>query len=226
MPTSVTTALQEAPLPELVKNLGVAISQAHFAMDRTPSRSPGSSRTAKAGHRSRPGSRSLLELGFTPTFFQVTEAVIEARVAFSSSDTDRVRRRRLDRRQRVLRRRLGERALLESLLVRRERVELDPRHLRRLPPPSIFNELLRSIPSRTQLTRGIYGHWTGPSERPDGGHDPADGFAIADAQVQLDESSLRVAEMMSGERVERNANGLPTGDTADTRVSFDGERSA
>ena len=29
-------------------------------------------------------------------------------------------------------------------------------------------------------------------------------FAIADAQVQLDESSLRVAEMMSGERVERN----------------------
>ena len=33
------------------------------------------------------GTRSLLELGFTPTFFQVTEAVIEARVAFSSSET-------------------------------------------------------------------------------------------------------------------------------------------
>jgi|SRR6478735_11876486 hypothetical protein len=49
-------------------------------------------------------------------------------------------------------------------------------------------------------------------------------FAIADAQLQLDESSLRVAEMMSGERVERNENGLPTGTVTDTRVSFDGEQ--
>jgi len=47
-------------------------------------------------------------------------------------------------------------------------------------------------------------------------------FAIADAQLQLDESSLRVAEMMSGERIERDDSGVPTGDVTDTRVSFDG----
>jgi len=49
-------------------------------------------------------------------------------------------------------------------------------------------------------------------------------FAIADAQVQLDEASLRVAEMMSGRRIERDANGAPTGATVDTRISFGGEQ--
>lgn len=48
-------------------------------------------------------------------------------------------------------------------------------------------------------------------------------FAIADAQIQLDESSLRVAEMMSGQRIERNADGSATGTPIDTRVLFDGE---
>src|SRR6478609_552530 len=49
-------------------------------------------------------------------------------------------------------------------------------------------------------------------------------FAIADAQVQLDESSLRVAEMMSGKRVERNADGTPSGVVTDTRVTFHDEQ--
>jgi hypothetical protein len=49
-------------------------------------------------------------------------------------------------------------------------------------------------------------------------------FAIADAQVQLDEASLRVAEMMSGKRIERDENGAPTGATVDTRISFGGEQ--
>ena len=48
-------------------------------------------------------------------------------------------------------------------------------------------------------------------------------FAIADAQMQLDESSLRVAEMMSGQRVRRNDNGVPIDPPVDTRVTFDGE---
>ncbi len=55
-------------------------------------------------------------------------------------------------------------------------------------------------------------------------------FAIADAQIQLDESSLRVAELMSGKRVVRDANGdvVMTGtpaapQTVDTRVQFAGE---
>jgi hypothetical protein len=54
-------------------------------------------------------------------------------------------------------------------------------------------------------------------------------FAIADAQWELDESSIRVAEMMSGRRVLRDpggklidANGAPTASpvTVDTRVHF------
>lgn len=49
-------------------------------------------------------------------------------------------------------------------------------------------------------------------------------FAIADAQVQLDEASLRVAEMMGGQRIERDANGAPTGTPIDTRVFFGNEK--
>ena len=47
-------------------------------------------------------------------------------------------------------------------------------------------------------------------------------FAIADAQVQLDESSLRVAEMMSGRRIERDTAGNATGTPVDTTILFDG----
>jgi len=87
MPTSVTTALQDAPLPELVKNLGVAISQAQFAMDQNSVAIARQLADSEQGIDLGQGTRSLLELGFTPTFFLVTEAVIEARVAFSSSET-------------------------------------------------------------------------------------------------------------------------------------------
>jgi hypothetical protein len=49
-------------------------------------------------------------------------------------------------------------------------------------------------------------------------------FAIADAQVQLDEASLRVAEMMSGQRIDRDESGNPTGTPVDTTILFGGER--
>src|SRR4051812_43685231 len=49
-------------------------------------------------------------------------------------------------------------------------------------------------------------------------------FAIADAQVQLDESSLRVAEMMSGNRIDRDVAGNATGSPIDTTILFDGAR--
>jgi|SRR5262245_36461490 len=49
-------------------------------------------------------------------------------------------------------------------------------------------------------------------------------FAIADAQIQLDESSLRVAEMMGGQRINRDENGNATGSPVDTTVLFAGER--
>jgi hypothetical protein len=49
-------------------------------------------------------------------------------------------------------------------------------------------------------------------------------FAIADAQVQLDEASLRIAEMMSGNRIERDSTGAATGSPIDTTILFDGDR--
>lgn len=49
-------------------------------------------------------------------------------------------------------------------------------------------------------------------------------FAIADAQVQLDEASLRVAEMMGGQRINRDANGNASGPPIDTTVLFGGDR--
>ena len=91
MPSQVLTELQQSPLPELVQKLGTAVSQAQFAMDQNT--------VAIARELADPdggvdldgqGSRSLLELGFAPTFFQITEAVVEARVAFSSSETTEV----------------------------------------------------------------------------------------------------------------------------------------
>jgi hypothetical protein len=55
-------------------------------------------------------------------------------------------------------------------------------------------------------------------------------FAIADAQFQLDIASLRVAEVMSGKRVQLDADGKPMKDasgnikTDDTRVYFGGDK--
>lgn len=91
MVSQVTTELQQSPLPELVQKLGTAVSQAQFAMDQNSIAI--ARELADEEHAvdlDGLGPRSLLELGFAPTFFQITEAVIEARVAFSSSETTEV----------------------------------------------------------------------------------------------------------------------------------------
>jgi hypothetical protein len=91
MATQVTTELQQSPLPDLVQKLGTAVSQAQFAMDQNSVAIAQTLANQEGGvNLDGQGSRSLLELGFTPTFFQITEAVIEARVAFSSSETTEV----------------------------------------------------------------------------------------------------------------------------------------
>jgi len=91
MATQVTTELQQSPLPELVQKLGIAISQAQLAMDRNSLATAQLFADQENGaDLNGQGTRSLLELGFTPTFYQITEAVIEARVAFSSSDSTEI----------------------------------------------------------------------------------------------------------------------------------------
>jgi len=57
-------------------------------------------------------------------------------------------------------------------------------------------------------------------------------MAIADAQVQLDEASMQVAEMMSGRPIARDSDGNPVLDasgeiqTADTRIYFGQQRNS
>lgn len=90
--TSVNTMLEQSPLPQLVEGLGKAIAEAQLALDKHSIEIarllgqpivvfPGAMKDGK------PDSRSMLELGFTPTFYHFTETTIKARVAFSSSQS-------------------------------------------------------------------------------------------------------------------------------------------
>jgi hypothetical protein len=77
--------LQEAPLPALIERLGLAIANAQYALDRNAIAIARLLASTDSGFQV-PGedrTRSLLELGFSPTFYHLTEATIEAKVAFS-----------------------------------------------------------------------------------------------------------------------------------------------
>lgn len=93
--------LLNVPFPEMVKNLGVGIAEAQYALDRV------SIRIAQmmSGHKVdangvmirdesslivlQEGSKgvSLLALGFTPTFYQFVETYIELKMAISVTST-------------------------------------------------------------------------------------------------------------------------------------------
>lgn len=89
MPSQVVTELQQAPLPEMVQRLGVAIGQAQLALDRNSVEIARLLADDENGiDLNGTGTRSLLELGFTPTFYHITEATIEARVAFTQSNSE------------------------------------------------------------------------------------------------------------------------------------------
>jgi hypothetical protein len=89
MPSSVNTELQQAPLPEMVQRLGLAIAQAQLALDRNSAEIAQILANEENGIdlNDGAGTRSLLELGFAPTFYHITEATVEARVAFTASES-------------------------------------------------------------------------------------------------------------------------------------------
>ena len=83
--SSAMQMLEQAPLPAIVEALGTAIARAQLNMDRYLAQSVALMASTKpgegvmlAGER-----RSLLELGFTPSFYHFQQATITARVAFS-----------------------------------------------------------------------------------------------------------------------------------------------
>lgn len=86
---SVNTQLLQSPLPTLLQNLGEAIADAQFAMDvRSASVVEKLAKTeVKVDDEL---STSLLVLGFTPSFYHLSSATLEARVAFSSTESHEI----------------------------------------------------------------------------------------------------------------------------------------
>jgi hypothetical protein len=82
--------LANAPLGSLVESLGIAIANAQFAMDQNSlailERMAAQEITLHQGDK--PVKKTLLDLGFAPTFYHITEATVEARLAFSSSTSE------------------------------------------------------------------------------------------------------------------------------------------
>ncbi len=85
----IQSMLTNAPLGSLVESLGIAIANAQFAMDQNSlailEKMASQEITLHNGDKA--VKKSLLDLGFTPTFYHITEATVEARLAFSSSQS-------------------------------------------------------------------------------------------------------------------------------------------
>jgi hypothetical protein len=86
--TSIPRTLLEAPLPELIQRLGLAVAQAQTALDRNSIDVAMS--LAETTVTIGTGEHSLLELGFTPTFYAFTEATLEAKVTFSVQEQEEI----------------------------------------------------------------------------------------------------------------------------------------
>jgi hypothetical protein len=72
---------EQVSVAEMVKELGVAIAEAQYQMDQASiriARLLGEGEVDIAGKK-----HNLLELGFTPTFYQLTEATVETKVSLS-----------------------------------------------------------------------------------------------------------------------------------------------
>ncbi|KRT55860.1 hypothetical protein [endosymbiont of Ridgeia piscesae] len=104
---SVGTDLLNAPFPEMVKTLGLGIAEAQYELDLVsmkiarmmagyqPDEEPedGSAATATTSHPERTllvplgdgHQYSLLELGFTPNFYQFVDTMIELKMSISMS---------------------------------------------------------------------------------------------------------------------------------------------
>ncbi|MDJ0840339.1 MAG: hypothetical protein QNK37_27765 [Acidobacteriota bacterium] len=80
-------SITQAPLGEVIQNLAVAIARAQLELDRTGLEIAKIMGSADQGIQLGDRNYSLLELGFTPTFYHFTKTAIEARLAFSTSES-------------------------------------------------------------------------------------------------------------------------------------------
>jgi hypothetical protein len=86
--TDVPRILLNAPLPELIERLGVSIANAQAALDRSSLAIAQAMGTTMVEIDSQP--RSLLELGFVPSFYAFTEATIEAKLSFTITESTEI----------------------------------------------------------------------------------------------------------------------------------------
>jgi hypothetical protein len=95
--------LLDVPFPEMIKSMGLAIAQAQFELDNTSLRlarmmageeydvpdptddDPAKTKKVQALVQFDGKSLSLMELGFTPTFYQFVDTIIEVKVSISMS---------------------------------------------------------------------------------------------------------------------------------------------
>ncbi len=87
-PTDVPRIMLNAPLPEIIERLGVSIASAQSALDQSSLAIAQAMGTTMVEIDSQP--RSLLELGFIPSFYAFTEATIEARLAFTITQSTEI----------------------------------------------------------------------------------------------------------------------------------------
>jgi len=98
MPQSIGQELLNVPFPEMVKNMGLAIAEAQYELDMVSMRlaqlmagyvesydDEGNLHTEERRITFGTGTYSLLELGFTPTFYQFVDTIIEVKISISIS---------------------------------------------------------------------------------------------------------------------------------------------
>jgi hypothetical protein len=89
-PNRLLTDLEQLPLPSMLGGLGRAIADAQLAMDQTSleiARRLGDNETHGVRFSGEQENRSLLELGFAPTFYHPSEATVDVRVSLSMSQS-------------------------------------------------------------------------------------------------------------------------------------------
>jgi len=82
---SLTTMLTNAPLPSIIEQLGIAVANAQYAMDHNGVRI--AKEMARTEVQIGDNSYTMLGLGFTPAFYHFTEANVEAKLAFSMTES-------------------------------------------------------------------------------------------------------------------------------------------
>ncbi len=84
---NISRELQNVPLPQMVQSLGVGIARAQRALDRVSLEMAQELVNTEVALQEGGETYTLLELGFTPTFYQYTDTIIELKMSFSMQES-------------------------------------------------------------------------------------------------------------------------------------------